>query len=52
MRGGFTLPNDPEALIYPERRGTNHWAAQVKIKWLDDAPEKHCISKQRKIRKA
>jgi len=39
IRGGLTLPNDRNTLIYPGRRGTNHRTEQVAIKWLDDEPE-------------
>ena len=38
QRDGYTLPGDPNTLIYPERRGLDHWAEQVAIKWFDEVP--------------
>ena len=32
------MPNDPNALIYPGKRGPNQRIEQVAIKWIDGEP--------------
>ena len=35
-RDGYTLPGDPNTLIYPEKRRIDHWAEQVAAKWFGE----------------